>query len=182
MGFLAIPAVAAAIAAGSAAAGAGTAIAGGVMGANANAAAGEQSQRQAAYNSTLAQIAATDAESRGATQAGLVRTQGSKVVGAENAAFGASGVDVQSGVAQNIEASTQAMSELDARTAIRNSSMEAFGFKSQAAQFNQQGAQAKAAADNQATGSLLTGFGQGAAGLGGLYKEGYTTKWWGLKK
>jgi transcriptional regulator of acetoin/glycerol metabolism len=184
MGFLAaIPVgVIAAVSAGSAAVGAGTAIAGGVSNANAQSAAGKEALYQSQQNAWLARVAGSDAMARGNTQAGLAHMQGTRIVDAQRAAFGGSGVDVESGVAQNLESSTETMSEYDAQTAITNARREAWGFKSQASQFLQQGAQAKAAADNAATGSLLTGFGQ-AAGYGGqFFSHASANKWWGMAK
>lgn len=177
-----IPPIVAGIAAGVSAAagavGAGVSIAGAVQGADAQRKAGESSAQAAEFqaaqgrrNAAMAERAAVDTEARGNVDANKVRAQGRQVGAAQRVGLAASNIEGSSGSALALQEQTAAMSELDAQTVKNNAAREAWGYRSQGAEFNSQAYQSdkqaqyeRDAGDSRAIGSLLGGFGQ-AAGM-----------------
>lgn len=154
------------IAAGAAVVGAGASVASGIMGANAQAGAAEAQKKAAEAQAHFADLSAQDAVNRGATEAGRIRTQGSQTISAQRAAYAGAGVDVDTGTAANVQASTRAMSEYDALTAKVNAAREAWGLSQDATALRLTGQHALQAGQNQATGSILGGIGGSVQGLG----------------
>lgn len=176
MCFAAIPAaVVAGVSIASAAASTGLGVASAVMSANAQSAAGAASEAQAKRNSLLANISAGEALARGGAAAGRARMAGSQVVGEQRLAYSRSGVDVNSGSAGAMQTQARMFSEMDAQTARLNAAREAWGFKTQSAEFLTQGQMAREQAASGVTGTLLAGGGQllgKAADLLGKFAKG----------
>jgi hypothetical protein len=113
-----------------------------------------------AYNTRLAQSQAGDAEARGALAAGNVRMQGSQLLGKQQTAYAASGVDSTTGSPLQHMMDTRVMTELDARTVENNALREAFGFKTQALEGDAQQKMLQQKQKNDAFSTFLTGSAQ----------------------
>jgi hypothetical protein len=91
-----------------------------------------------------ADMNAVDALQQGGIAAGQQRMRGSQVIGAQKAAYAASGVDVSSGTPAEQQASTALTAELNAQNAENNAVRQALGYRRTADQY---GLQMKAASD-----------------------------------
>lgn len=97
----------------------------------------------------IAKAQAADALSRGSRAAGLARIKGSQVIGQQQAALGASGVDASSGSPLKMMADTRLMSEADVATIKANAAKEAWGYETEAAKYGIQAYLRRKAAANQ---------------------------------
>lgn len=126
-------------------------------------------------NSEFANAQANDATKRGEQSVNDLRQQTRQRVGSQRAALAASGVDVGSGSAAQLQMDTEMTAIQDARTIRNNAVREAWGFRSQAANMSAQGDFASITARGQSTQTLLNG-GMRAAGnfssAYGAYKDG----------
>lgn len=111
--------------------------------------------QNADYAARAGEAKATAQSLKGANTAGMVRT-----------AIAANNVDINSGSPTNVEASQREESNLDTATTLNNSLLQAYGYRTQAANFGAQSAldttessQANIAGDIGAGGSLLSGAG-----------------------
>jgi hypothetical protein len=122
-----------------------------------------QSQQQAAEsNARLAEAAAGDALSRGEEQAVRIRGQTDRLIGQQRAAYGANGVDLSQGSPLDVMLGSRRVSEEDIRTTRMNATREAWGLRTQAQAFRDQGS---AAANAGLFGALGTGIAGGAQTL-----------------
>lgn len=119
----------------------GGAIVGGALDLFSGLSAANAARRWASYQAALQEqnavyldYAAGDAVARGQFGEGVARLHGGQKIGAQRAGYAASGVDVQSGSAVQVEGQTAAMTELDAQVIRNNAMREAWGYKTQAAQ------------------------------------------------
>jgi hypothetical protein len=87
--------------------------------------------------------------------------------GGQRAAFGAQGVDINSGSASDVIANDQQLGDLDVMTIKNNAAREAHGFDMQANLARKAGANAARNYNNQAISTLLTG---GADAISTVYK------------
>ncbi|MCR4296522.1 MAG: hypothetical protein NUW21_13385 [Elusimicrobia bacterium] len=117
-------------------------------------------------NARMARLAARDALQRGALESGQARMEGTKVIGQQKAAIGASGIDASSGSAVALMADTRVQSELDAVTIANNAAREAWGFRTQARQLDSQAKKTREASKWAVAGSLI---GTAASGAGTAY-------------
>lgn len=130
-------------------------------------------QKRAAYsnaltlesNATLADAGRADALQRGAQQEGRARMKGTATEGSQTADYGASGVDVHSGSAADVGASTEAVTELDAQIAKNNAARQAWGYQVQAQDMRRRAAYERNTGDMAEETSILGGVTQGAANL-----------------
>lgn len=121
-------------------------------------------------NARLSMMNADDALKRGEVAAGNVERQGRQVVGSERAGLAAQGIDVNSGSAAQVQASSAAVTALDAQTTRNNAWREAWGYKEQAQEATSRGKFAQAAAESGAKNTILTaGMNAATAGI----KTGY---------
>ncbi len=121
-------------------------------------------QAQGAYQNTVAQanagvagIQSTNAIQQGdiaATQSDL-KTRG--IIGSQRASLAAQGVDINSGSAAAVQASTGAVGALDSLTIRNNAWRQAWGYQVQAENDTASGQFAQMAANNNSTNTLLTG-------------------------
>ena len=125
-------------------------------------------------NAELADAQAADAIARGKESELRSRQGTQQVIGAQRAGLAASGVDISTGSAVDVQAEAARVGELDALTIRNNARREAYGFQVQAAQDRAQAVMAHAAGANtaqslrnQSYGTLLTG----AANTYGIYKQ-----------
>lgn len=121
---------------------------------------GEENAARA--NQQLANLAAGDALARGIREAGQVRMGASQMIGEQQVAAGASGVDPSS--AAGLAATSRAFSELDAMTLVNNAMREAWGHQVEGQQF---AAEAKAASQRKWMGPAATILGT-AGQMGGM--------------
>lgn len=108
-------------------------------------------------NATLANEAAAEAIARGDRQANQVKIGAKRLIGAQRAQLAASGVDVNSGSALDVQADTAGMGAMDALTAKNNAWREAWGYKAQALDSASRGRFASLAADASSRSTILTG-------------------------
>ncbi|RMD00067.1 hypothetical protein EAY64_05575 [Aquitalea palustris] len=88
-----------------------------------------------ANNAIIAQDQATVAENNGQVAAMNHDLQTAQTFGAQRAAFGANGVDMSQGSALNTLATTQFMGQRDSATIMDNAMRQAWGYKTQAADY-----------------------------------------------
>lgn len=118
---------------------------------------GRYSNRIAQINSQMSALQAADARKRGDVEAGQAIAKGNQRVGAQRVAFGAGGTDVNSGSAANVQASTAAVSQLDALTISHNAHLEAIGYNMQGINGAAQGRFAAIAGKNNEAQSIASG-------------------------
>jgi hypothetical protein len=141
---------------------------GGMMGAqNAK----QQGAFQAAMgeqNAGYKEMAAQDAEKRGAVQADQYRRQVGQLIGSQRSGFAANGIDVNSGTAAEIQDDTAAFGEFDALTIANNAAREAWGYRVGAENDRLNARMAQSNAKGAAAGSILGGVGSAFGSFGGM--------------
>jgi len=120
-------------------------------------------------NAVLQERAATDADSRGSFMAGQSMMKGSQLIGQARAGAGASGIAVESGSVVDTNATTRAMTTMDAEMQRYNAHSEALGHQIQASNFLADSTLASQTGSNGATTALLGGF----SSIAGQYTTGY---------
>lgn len=118
-------------------------------------------QQNAKYSTEAGQSAATTQSLKGASQIGKITT-----------GQAASGVDVNTGSAVDVQASQRGANKLDTENVVANAGLTAYGYRTQAANFQAQGALDKAAATQAVTGAEI-----GAAGSLLSSAGGTSMKW-----
>jgi len=98
----------------------------------ANKDAAESQAQLADYNASVADLQALDAEQRGEEEANRYRQGVRALFGEQRTGLAASGVDVGSGSALDVQADATFLGELDALTIRTNAAREAWGYKVQA--------------------------------------------------
>jgi hypothetical protein len=137
-----------------------TAIASGTVGAIGAVRQGNYEAELAKNNAQLLEFRRQDALTRGAQEAGRIRAEGSRLVGAQEAAIAASGVDPTVGSPAGILAGTEVATAIDAEIVKSNAVREAWGFDIQKQDVLQRGRLAKRA-------GLMTAVGTGLGAVGG---------------
>jgi hypothetical protein len=122
---------------------------------------------QAGFDQKMAAINATDAINRGNAAAARVRAQTAEAVGAQRAAGGASGVDVGSGSAADVQSQERKFSALDLVTIGNNAAREAWGYTANS-ELGMLAAKQTAAADRAGAFETLA---TGAAKAYGIFKN-----------
>lgn len=156
-------------------AGAGISAVGSVEGGIAQSNAANYQAQVAANNAKIAQQNATSAIEAGQVKAQDQSLKEAEVGGEIKASQAASGIDVNSGSAVDVQAGQRAKGELDPEMMLHNAQLEAYGYRSQAVGYEAQSeldkteaAQAPIGADLGAAGSLLSN----ASGLGFKWTSG----------
>lgn len=117
-------------------------------------------------NARLADLAATDATSRGMSEAGKQRMAGSQLVAKQFVGYANSGVDPTQGTAARTQEWTRAVSELDAQTLQNNAAREAWGFKTKANEMRTEEVNERRRSENRRWGTVLGGVGRLAGQFG----------------
>lgn len=120
----------------------------------------QQGNYQAAVarnNQIIANRAADDATERGIEAERQQRMKTQQVLGRQKAAMAANGLDISSGSPVDILSDTARFGEYDALTIRSNAEREAYGYRTQAAQYGAEAKMAKRSGYLNAAGSLLTG-------------------------
>ena len=114
-----------------------------------------QARYQAAINENnalMADASAVDAVLQGSEDANRVRRQGRKVGGQQRAALAAGGVDVNTGVAAQLQDETEYFTELDATTVRNNAARAAWGFRAEAQDYRSNAQMSRAVAKSKSPG------------------------------
>lgn len=123
-----------------------------------------QAQRQAAdYNAAIAQQNAVIAQQQGIAAVEAQQRNAARTIGAAKAAYGASGVQVDSGSPLDVLAESARMAELDKLTTKYNYDLRALGFDQQSNLASMNGKNATTSSLLNAGGSMLKGFTQYSA-------------------
>lgn len=114
-----------------------------------------QSQQLTA-NSRIANLQADDAIFRGDRDAKDHKADVKRLIGAQRAAAGAQGIEVNSGSALDVQADAAGEGEIDALTIKNNAFREAWGYRVQASDYQTQAEFAKLSASNKSRNTILT--------------------------
>lgn len=117
---------------------------------------GQEAKSAGNYNARVLEYAADDAINRGNVEAADIKTKTKRLIGAQRANLAASGADVSSGTALELQVESAGMGELDALRALNNAQREASGLKSEANLARKQGRNAARAANLSMAGSLIS--------------------------
>lgn len=131
---------------------------------------GEAQRATFEVNQRFARLQAEDALKRGDRAAMLHAQKVKKLIGAQRAAFGGQGVEVDIGSPLEIREETAELGALDVLTIRNNAYREAWGYRVQALEFGTQGKFADLEARAKARNTLLTG-GLQTLNLGATYYQ-----------
>lgn len=120
-------------------------------------AASDFQRRQYEMNRQLAELQAEGAIARGTAEANQVQAAGRRVVGSQRAALAASGVEVDTGTALELQTQTTGLAAMDAEAVRTNAWREAWGYRVEALNAGTTGALAASAGRVSAANTLLTG-------------------------
>lgn len=120
-------------------------------------------------NAQLADQQAKNAAAMGDREAEQAAWRNRAVLGQQRAAIAANGIDSQTGTAAELLGETAMFGEVDQQTIRLNSAQSAWGFRADALNSRNKGAQAKWSGKSQATGTLLSGLGSAMGTMGGMY-------------
>lgn len=128
-----------------------------------------ESQKQMSdWNSKVAQNSAFSAHQQGEAEANLVRTRGLKLMGAQQAAAGRSGVTL-GGSVDSVMYDSSLQNELDQMSSLYRGELTSDRDLNQSISDQYSGSQAQANAPFQAAGSILTGVGAAGQSVAGYY-------------
>lgn len=145
---------------------------GGILSSRAEQAAYQSKIDTAVTNAALARQQAYQSAIAGQQQANDIRRQGMQTVGAQRAAYGASGIDTNAGTASATQAATMGAAEQQAQQISYNTMIQQWGYTKEAQQYE---AQANALKDQQNSAGIASLLTTGTS-LAKMYK-GY----WGTK-
>ncbi len=111
-------------------------------------------------NARMAEIQAADSVSRALLPAVRARMRGGQVIGVEEAHYGASGVLVGVGSPGDVTLQTRIFSNLDEEVIRTNAALEAFGYRTKAQAYRQEGEYAEAQVKNEVFASVIGGVGR----------------------
>jgi len=99
-------------------------------------------------NAQIAEWQAAQAETAGAQQEQNARLRGAQVAGGQRAEMAANGIDLGSGSATDVLASTKLVNEIDALTIRDNATRTAWGYRTQGTNFTNDANMSASAADS----------------------------------
>lgn len=146
--------------------------AGSALGAKSQYDQGVAADEAARTNARRMRAQAADVKAIANTEAGKVRTEATKIIGEQNVAFSASGVDASVGSPAALAAYSRAQAELDAQKMKNNAAREAWGINAQASEVEKQGKAARKAGKYAAIGTILGGGANLAGGIYGMKGKG----------
>jgi hypothetical protein len=135
---------------------------------NANADAARYSAEVAANNAKIANQNAAYARAAGETKAYDEALKQRAQAGAITAALAANGMDVNSGSALDVRETGREVGETDVERQRSNAALQAYGYRTQATNFEAQSQLDKAQAENEATAGWLKGLGGTLSGLSSI--------------
>jgi len=127
---------------------------------------GAYAAQVARNNKTLALQNADYARNAGQAQAAITSMKGAAKSGALKAGQAASGVDVNTGSAVDVQAGEREADTLDAETVLTNAELQAYGYTTQAANFEAEAQQDETASMFDALGTIASGVGSVASKWG----------------
>jgi hypothetical protein len=139
----------------------------GIKAGNAAKASGEYQQKVADQNAALSDFKAEETGKLGAIQEERQRAKVRQVIGSQRASLAANGIDLSSGTALDLVGETAAFGEEDALMLRYNAMNEAWGYRTQATNFRNDGSAAASTGQNQASAAYLTT----AGNLAGSYSD-----------
>lgn len=147
--------------------------------AKAQASAMEHSARMASINAQISELGAQMALKQGEQQVGMLTMKAGRIKSAQRAAMAANGIDLGVGSAAEVTASTDLMKEIDANTIMANAMQSAWGYRTQAMNYQNEALTKSAYADSvsplsSAAGTLLGNAGQVASQWYAFKKQGGT--------
>lgn len=119
--------------------------------------AGKGQEAIAKRNASLLDKQAESVEARGAQEELAIRRKVRGLVGRQRAAAAASGVDVSTGSAYDLQVETEALGEMDLAQLRTNTALEAWGVRTQASNERFSGSQMRRQGNAQATSTLIGG-------------------------
>lgn len=135
-----------------------------------------QSQADTAEsNARIAELGAQSALMQGQQQVGALTLKAGQIKGSQRASLAANGVDLGVGSAAEIQASTDIMKEIDANTLTANAVRSAWGYRTQAVNFENE------ALTKRATAGAISPFGSAAGSLLGSAGS-VSSSWYALNK
>ncbi len=128
-----------------------------------------------AINARIAELGAQSALNQGQQQVGALTLKAGQLKSSQRAAMAANGVDLGVGNAAEIQASTDIMKEIDANTLTANAVRSAWGYRTQAVNFENE------ALTKRATAGAISPFGSAAGSLLGSAAS-VAGSWYSLNK
>lgn len=107
------------------------------------------------FNQSTATAAGRDAVARGNQAAAVARMRASSLIGEQQVAYAASGVDIGVGTPAATMAQTRMLSELDAQTIHNNAAREAWGYEVKGMQYGEQANLDNSRANYQTASTIL---------------------------
>lgn len=117
---------------------------------------GRQAMGTARFNSREQENQATAIRNKGTEEENIKRRENAEFLSQQRAMLGASGIDIDSGSAADLQQDTQILGEVDALRVRRNFQEQADVVERQAEQTLQEGRSKRRAANTQALGTALT--------------------------
>lgn len=145
---------------------------GGLMQANSQNKAGQESSAISQANAANFDFMAKDTIDRGYINANNLRMKGRRLRGSQRVAYSAGNIDSASGTASDVQAATAANVEFDAQVMNINAQREAMGYTMRADEARRTAQISKTAGKTSAVNSLI-----GTAAS--VYSTGYKAGWWG---
>lgn len=118
---------------------------------------GRYEKSQFDTNAEFAELEASDAIRRGKREEKEFRRRTAQTIGQQRAGLAAQGIDVNSGTALGLQEDTAEFGELDALTIRNNAWREAYGYRTQAADYRTRGAFAEMSGRRAARQTLIGG-------------------------
>lgn len=129
----------------------------------------------AGINARIAELGAQQELFKGQQQVGALTMKAGQVKSSQRAAMAANGIDLGEGNAAEVQASTDIMKEIDANTLQANAVRSAWGYKTQAVNFQNDALMKRAGADSISPGMAAAGSLLGSAGT-------VASSWYSLNK
>lgn len=126
-------------------------------------------------NARIAELGAQSALNQGQQQVGALTLKAGQLKSSQRAAMAANGIDLGVGNAAEIQASTDVMKEIDANTLTANAVRSAWGYRTQAVNFENE------ALTKRATAGAISPFGSAAGSLLGSAAS-VAGSWYSLNK
>lgn len=147
--------------------------AGQIQQAQSTAAANRYQAKVADMNAQISEKRAKDALERGAKEEQQKRRENQQLLGKQQAAMAANGVDLTFGSPLDVIVDSSVLGELDALTIRTNAYREEYDYRVQAANQRAQGTMSRGAADSALAGGYLGAAGTILGGAGNAYKNYY---------
>lgn len=146
------------------------------------AAVADANARIADTNARIAELGAQSALDQGQKQVGALTMKAGQLKSAQRVAMAANGIDVGTGSAAEIQASTDIMKEIDSNTLTANAVRTAWGYRTQGMNAQGEAMNLRNQADSmRSMGSAISPIGSGAASLLGSAGN-VASSWYQFKK